>query len=355
MNQVKFPRGQSLFFDTLKSKVEDYFTKNNIKKKTGNYKLYTKTYVFLGLLLLLYFIILFLPAHPAIILTLFALEGLTLAGIGFNVMHDAAHGSYSAKPWVNDMMAHSLDMIGGSTYYWKTKHNIIHHTFTNIDGMDDDIEIPFMRTTEQQKLRWHHRFQHIYSLILYCFQYLFWVFYADFKKYFTGKINGMKIPKMKVKDHFIFWIAKSFSIFILFVLPVIMLGWKVGLLGLLVLFLVTGITISVVFQMAHVVEERDFPVPDSATSKMEDEWAIHQIKTTANFATRNKFLTWTLGGLNFQVEHHLFPRISHIHYPALNKIVKETCSEFKLPYGEFPSLLGAIQSHLRLLKSLGRA
>ena len=355
MNQVKFPKAQTNFFDTLKNKVEDYFVRNNIKKKTGNQKLYTKTYVFFGSLILFYMLIMFLSAHPILILFLFALEGLALAGIGFNIMHDAAHGSYSSKPWVNNMMAHSLDMIGGSTFYWKTKHNIIHHTFTNIGGVDDDIEIPFMRTTEQQERKWYHRFQHIYSLLLYCFQYLFWVFYADFKKYFTGKINGISAPKMKTGDHFIFWIAKVLSIFVLFVLPIMILGWKVGLMGIAVLFLVTGVSISMVFQMAHLVEERDFPVPEAGTSKMEDEWAIHQVKTTANFATRNKFLTWVLGGLNFQVEHHLFPRISHIHYPALNKIVKETCTEFKLPYGEFNTFRGAMLSHLRLLRSLGRA
>ena len=355
MSKVKFQNSPSPFFDTLKKKVELYFSENQIAKKTGNRRLFTKTYILVAQLVITYFLILFLPVADVWKYLLFVLQGLTLAGIGFNVMHDGAHGSYSSRKWVNNLMGHSLDFIGGSTFFWKTKHNIIHHTYTNIDGMDEDIDIPFMRTTEEQEKKWYHKYQHIYGPMLYCLQYLFWVFYSDFKKYFTGKIGGIKYPKMKTKDHIIFWVSKAVSITVFFAIPVIVLGWWLGLTGLLLMCITTGITISIVFQMAHLVEHREFPVPDPTSNKIENEWAIHQVHTTANFATKSKLADFLLGGLNFQVEHHLFPRISHVHYKNLNKIVKETCQEFNLHYGEYPSLPAAIRSHLRFLRQMGTA
>lgn len=355
MSKVKFQSNGNAFFDTLKQKVEQYFNENNITKKTGNRKLFTKTYILVAQLLLSYFLILFLPVADIWKYLLFIIEGITLAGIGFNVMHDGAHGSYSSRKWVNNIMAHSLDFIGGSTFMWKSKHNIIHHTYTNIDGVDEDIDIPFMRTTESQEKKWFHRFQHLYSPVLYSLQYIFWVFYSDFRKYFSGKIGGLNYSKMKVKDHVIFWFAKAASITIFFVLPVIILGWGLGITGLLLMCVTTGISVSIVFQMAHLVEHRDFPLPDPNTNKIENEWAIHQVHTTANFATQSNLANFLLGGLNFQVEHHLFPKISHIHYRNLNRIVKETCKEFNLHYGEFPSLPAAIRSHFRLLRQLGTA
>jgi len=355
MATVKFINKPNLFFDSLKNKVENYFSTNKISSKAGNQTLFTKSYILIAQLVILYFLILFLPVHWFWIMFLFGLQGITLAGIGFNMMHDGAHGSFSTRKWVNDVMAHSLDFIGGSTFMWKTKHNVIHHTYTNISGMDEDISIPFMRTTVEQEKKWYHRYQHIYSVALYCLQYIFWVFFSDFKKYFTGKIGEIAYPKMKTKDHIIFWVAKAFSIGVFFVLPVLVLGPLLGILGLFFMCLVVGLSISIIFQMAHMVEERQFPVPDPVTRKIENEWAVHQIYTTANFATKSKFISYLVGGLNFQVEHHLFPRISHIHYPAINELVKETCKEFNLSYGEFPSLLGAIKSHFRFLKQMGTA
>lgn len=114
-----------------------------------------------------------------------------------------------------------------------------------------------------------------------------------------------------------------------------------------------GCRISIVFQLAHVVEETTFPLAIQPPEKMEDEWALHQLKTTANFGTQSKFITWWAGGLNFQVEHHLFPKISHIHYPAISKIVKQTCRELGIPYLEHHTMREAIRSHIAHLKLMG--
>ncbi|HRF18380.1 MAG TPA: fatty acid desaturase, partial [Chitinophagaceae bacterium] len=111
---------------------------------------------------------------------------------------------------------------------------------------------------------------------------------------------------------------------------------------------------SIVFQLAHTVEHTHFPQANPETHKMEDEWAIHQLKTTANFATSNKLISWWVGGLNFQIEHHLFPKISHVHYPAISKIIKKACKDFNIPYIEYPKMRLAVASHVSHLKNLSR-
>jgi linoleoyl-CoA desaturase len=127
------------------------------------------------------------------------------------------------------------------------------------------------------------------------------------------------------------------------------------ILGYLIVSMVTGIVIAVVFQLAHVVESVSFNNPDDTNGVIEQEWAIHQINTTSNFATKNPLVSWFTGGLNYQVEHHLFPRISHVHYPALNKIVRETCEKFGVQYNEYGTVIAAVRSHTRHLKTMGIA
>jgi linoleoyl-CoA desaturase len=134
-----------------------------------------------------------------------------------------------------------------------------------------------------------------------------------------------------------------------------MVGFVKALIGFLIITFICGLFISVVFQLAHIVEGTHFPQPDTESNKIEQEWAIHQVSTTANFATKSKIVSWLLGGLNFQVEHHLFPRVSHIHYPKINQFVKETCQEFNIVYLEHATVLKAFRSHLLHIKKLGRA
>jgi linoleoyl-CoA desaturase len=132
-----------------------------------------------------------------------------------------------------------------------------------------------------------------------------------------------------------------------------MVGWLPTLIGFAVVSAACGLSISIVFQLAHVVEATAFPQPDELSHRIEEEWAIHQVNTTANFATKNRILSWCLGGLNYQVEHHLFPKISHVHYPKINQLVKETCIEHNVHYIEYPTLLHALHSHIMHIKRLG--
>ncbi|MCW3083868.1 MAG: fatty acid desaturase [Bacteroidetes bacterium] len=355
MQKVSFNNKNSVFFNALKEKVDTYFKSNNIKE-TGNYKLYLKT-IFLSLsAITLYTILVFFTPSLWISILLCCLMGVNLAGIGFNVMHDGAHGSFSTKTWVNELMGYSLNAMGGSVYLWKYKHNVNHHSFTNIEGMDDDIDIkPWIRVHTDQKKYWYHRFQHVYWAILYGVTYLLWIFVQDFKKYFTGKIGDLPFRKMDVKEHVIFWVGKLLYIAAFIVLPLFTVGILETIIGYLIIAFVTGFIIAIVFQLAHIVEDASFETPTSTNHKVESEWAVHQIQTTANFATKSKIVSWFTGGLNFQVEHHLFPRISHIHYPKISELVRETCAQFGIPYLEFPTVLSAVRSHVVHLKYVGRA
>ncbi len=295
----------------------------------------------------------------------YGIMGLAFAGIGFNVMHDGAHGSYSKHAWLNKIMANSLNLLGGSAFLWAEKHNVVHHSFTNIEGIDDDIDLwPLLRVNTAKKKLWFHKYQHIYGLPLYTVAYLAWIYMQDFKKYFTGKVVDRPFKnKLNTFQHIEFWASKVvyFSMFVL--VPAYFIGFTTAILGYLLMAIVTGICITIVFQLAHVVEDIHF-VTDKAdadnanividTIHVQDDWATHQIRTTSNFSTKSKFLTWALGGLNFQVEHHLFPKISHIHYPKINEIVKKTCEDFNVQYNEIPSFFKAVRSHIMHLKVIGQ-
>ena len=271
-------------------------------------------------------------------------------------MHDGGHGSFSKSKSLNKIAAISVNFLGASSIMWNMKHNIIHHTYTNIDGIDDDIEAkPYLRMCATQKRYWMHRFQHYYVWFLYTLLHLIWVFLTDYQKYFKRRIGTVPIKKLSVKEHFGFWGAKVGYMIVFMLLPIFMVGFVKWLVGFLIASMVTGFIISVVFQLAHAVEHTQFPLPVADTNKIENEWAIHQVETTANFATKNKLISWLVGGLNFQIEHHLFPKVSHIHYPAISKIIKQTCIDFGIHYIEYPKMRHAIASHASYLRRMGRA
>ncbi len=267
-------------------------------------------------------------------------------------MHDAGHGTFSSNKNLNDVLSYSLNLLGGNIFLWKLKHNIAHHTYTNIEGEDFDIEVKFMRLHEDQQFKAHHRFQRYYFILLYSISYIAWVFYQDFEKYFRQRLSkSSPLFRFPLRERVIFWVSKLINVFVLIIIPVYNVGWITALLGLLIAGMACGLCLAVVFQLAHVVSETEFTVKQDESS-IENEWMVHQLASTANFATKNKVLTWLLGGLNFQVEHHLFPRISHIHYPDLNKIVKKTRLEYGIVYNEFNSFSNAFQSHLGVIKSM---
>jgi linoleoyl-CoA desaturase len=356
MLKFTFDNSQNAFFSTLKQKVDAYFSEKKLDQ-AGNWRLYTKSIVQLSSAALLYAVLVFMTPAPLISVFLCMLLGINLGVIGFNVMHEGGHQSFSKHAWINKASAYTLNVLGGITYFWKIKHNVNHHTFTNVEGMDSDIDVkPFMRLHEDQPRYWYHRFQHVYWVVLYGISYLAWIFYEDFEKYFSGRFSAnSEKKKLDLKEHLIFWFTKIGYIGVYLVLPVIMVGWLQALVGFFIITVTCGLVISVVFQLAHVVQGTQFHTVQEQSGDSKQAWAIHQLKTTANFGTSSRFLHWLLGGLNFQIEHHLFPRISHIHYPQVSRFVRETCREYNIAYIEYTSMFKAIASHLLHLKKLGRA
>ncbi len=354
MSTPKFLQSQGNFHMALKQRVNQYFTDRK-EESTGNKSLIFKAVLLFSCYLFLYANVVFFTPAWWVAIPECILFGILTAVIGFNIMHDGGHGSFSKSKLVNKLAGGSINVLGASAVMWHMKHNIIHHTYTNIDGVDDDLSVgPWLRMAFTQKKRWIHKFQHYYVWFLYLMPYIMLLFVTDFDKYFNKKIGSVPIRKLSTKEHIYFWVAKAIYAFMLIGLPIYLLGFVTWLIGFLCATMVTGFVMIVVFQLAHNVEHTDFPMPAEPSGKIENEWAIHQVETTANFATHNKLISWLVGGLNFQIEHHLFPKISHVHYPAISKIIRQTCAEFGITYIEYPKMRHAIVSHVAYLKKLGQ-
>ncbi|ATL47182.1 acyl-CoA desaturase [Chitinophaga caeni] len=355
MPKVSFNNKNATFFKSLKKEVDLYFSNKNIRQ-SGDRRLHSKTIILILTALGIYISLLFWQDIPVILgISMCGILGFTLAAIGFNVMHDACHGSYSSKNWVNQTLGLTLNTLGGNSFIWKQKHNIVHHTYTNVDGVDDDIaKSPFIRHCSTQKWNPMHRYQHLYIIFLYAISSFAWVFFFDFEKYLKKRVHTTQLQKMQFSDHLVFWFSKVMYLVFYVGLPVLLLGWKPWLIGFVAMHLVMGFTLAIVFQLAHVVEETSFEFVHEDDKVIENEWAIHQVNTTSNFAPGNAIISWWAGGLNYQVEHHLFPRISHVHYPELSKIVRMKCEEFGVKYNSMPTMFEAVRSHFRFIKELGQ-
>lgn len=355
---IKFSRIDSAnFFRTLNKRINTYFKENNLKK-TGNWKLYLKTIVMFTIFLTPYFLILTIDMPQWLQLLLTIVIGIGMAGVGMNVMHDGNHGSFSSKKWVNNLMGSSIYILAGNVYNWKVQHNVLHHTYTNIQGHDEDIEagrvIRFSKHADWHKM---HKYQQYYSIFLYGLLTINWAITTDFKQSYDYLKRGLSYGKFPnpIKQWTILAISKAIYISVWVVIPILVLNlawWKI-LIGFFVMHYVAGLILSVTFQLAHVMPVTEMPLPDEE-GNMKNTWAIHQLFTTANFAPKNKLVGWFTGGLNRQIEHHLFSNISHIHYKDIAKIVKKTAQEFNLPYNEYKTTREAIISHFKQLKELGK-
>jgi linoleoyl-CoA desaturase len=356
MNSAVFnkkPASESLY-TALNAEIEHYFTTNNLSKK-GNRHLYFKSLFFAISIIYSYIqLVFFTPASLWLAIPLCIFAGFTLAFIGFNIMHDACHGSYSEHKKVNEFFSYSMNLLGSCAFIWKVKHNVVHHSFTNIDGIDADIiQTKLLRFAPTQKKRAVHRYQHIYAVFLYAISYAVWIFFNDFEKYFKQKVYLTPIPNFDAKQRTIFWISKLYYLTVYLAIPIIMVGWLKAVVGFALISAACGVMLSVVFQLAHVVEKTEFEDATDTVLHLEADWAEHQLNTTADFATDNRLVSWLLGGLNFQVEHHLFPYISHVHYPKIQPIVKRVCEEHGIEYRSYPKLRDAVISHFTMMKILG--
>ncbi len=356
--RVRFARPEKgSFRNTLTARVKEYFKDQNLSNK-ANTVMVIKTITMLALYLIPYLLLLTVASGPGAVILMFFIMGLGMSGIGMSVMHDAAHGAYHSNRLVNKIFTSSIYLISGNAATWKIQHNILHHTFTNIEGMDEDLETSgLIRLHPSQRWSPLHRFQKFYTPLVYGLLTLNWVMAKDFKqliRYYKRGIGGH--TPQSIKREWVILILTKILYFGLFVaLPLILVpvAWYWIMAGFVLMHFTAGVILSFVFQLAHMVEgveNKEMP----ADGYMEDEWMEHQLKTTANFARKSWLINWYVGGLNFQVEHHLFPNICHIHYPAISKIVEQTAREFNLPYFEYPRLSHALKAHMRHLDNMGR-
>ncbi|MVM32143.1 acyl-CoA desaturase [Spirosoma sp. HMF4905] len=354
---LKFkPIQPSPFFAITRQRVDAYFSQHGLSPH-ANGAMWVKALFFLGGYVLLYGLILSNQFGSWTMLSLAAGLGICIACIGFNVSHDALHGAFSSRSWVNRLLGGSFYLLGANPYVWKLTHNIVHHTYTNISGHDEDIEVApgLVRLDAQDTLHPWHRYQQWYTFPLYTLASLSWVLRKDYVKFFKRQI-GQQAPASHPRSEYVkLFVSKTLYYICFLLLPALVLDlswWQVGV-GFLVMHLTEGLVLGLIFQLAHAVEGTSYPVPD-ATGNIQEAWAVHQLYTTANFAPRSALAAFICGGLNRQIEHHLFPKICHIHYPAISAIVKRTAAECNLPYLENRSFGSALASHFRLLKKLGR-
>ena len=352
IRKITFPAKDRAFHDELHRRVDAYFAARGLSKKADR-RMWIKVALVLGAFVGLYLTILLAGLPMLANLVLAVVLGAVIAQIGFNVGHDAIHGSVSERPWVNNLLAMGFDVVGASSYNWSHAHNFVHHTYTNVPGVDHDLDpgpwLVFKPTAKPHAL---HRFQHMYAWALYGLTTVVWLLKKDFVQMLepdprtgerTSTKNILKVLRAK---------ALYIVFFVVVPLAVMDITWWQLLLGSLAMHWATGTSLAVVFQLAHCVEETDFPQPEG--EKLARGFSAHQLMTTCNFAGQSPVATFFTGGLNHQVEHHLFPKISHVHYPAIAPIVKQTAAEFGLPYLENPTFFAALRSHTRALKRFGR-
>jgi len=353
---ITFPRrGAEQFVRDVKARVADYFEVTG-KSSKADWTMWVKTVILLTMVFGSYAAIMSNHFSPLAMWGFAFVMGVGFAGSGFGISHDALHGAYSSNQTVNRLLGFSFDIFGANSYMWKLTHNVIHHTYTNIEGVDEDIDYaPFLRLSPHGKYGPQHRYQHLYGFLTYSIATLFWVFVKDYKYFLKRDLGPYKNKKHPKSEVAILAIGKIVHYSWMLIIPAIVVhvAWWQFLIGFLTVHLTAGIILGVVFQLAHVVEGTDYPLPDTGGS-MEHTWLLHEMVTTADFAPNNKLLTWYVGGLNFQIEHHLFPKVCSVHYRAISKIVKATAEENGIPYNVQPTLFSAIRSHYRMLKAMGR-
>ncbi|HVI44679.1 MAG TPA: acyl-CoA desaturase [Chitinophaga sp.] len=363
INIVRFaPKGNSSFIDTLTDRVRDYFQTSGISPY-ANGGMWRKTIVMILCYCIPYALIIGSAGSGNIWLfwLFWFLMGCGTVGIGTSIMHDANHGTYSPNKKVNAFLGHILEVIGGYSVNWKIQHNLLHHTYTNIDGLDEDINtIALLRLSPRQQWYWFHRYQHLYAWFFYMCMTLFWMTAKDYLQVVRYKQLNLLIKQKVTLRKAIFDITwyKLFYYAYVLVLPLMLSGqpWYFVLTGFVIMHLTAGFILACIFQPAHIIPDATFPEPTVKDGKrhIKDSWAVHELVNTANFAPNSRLLSWLIGGLNFQIEHHLFTNICHIHYRRIAPIVKEIAEAFGLPYHVKPTFWKALTDHAKMLKILGK-
>ncbi|MFZ1688496.1 MAG: acyl-CoA desaturase [Flavobacteriales bacterium] len=347
--------GSSKFGAILRERVNAYFKDSHIPVK-GDARLVPKVVSMLALFMVPWILVLSVEMNVWVALLMVIATGAGMAGVGMTVMHDALHGASSKHPWLNKLLGGSMYLLGSDVFAWKIQHNVLHHTHTNVDMFDQDIESRgILRFSEHAPLKRVHRFQHVYAFFFYGLLTITKLV-NDF--FMLAKVARSGVPGQKVRNVPVGYATmigvKLTHVFVFIALPIWVtpFTWWQVVLGFLVMHFTAGLILGSVFQLAHVVEGAVQPTPDTA-GVIASDWTVHELLTTSDFAPKNRVITWFTGGLNYQIEHHLFPYISHLHYASIAPIVQRTAQEFGLPYNVKPTMWQALRSHVRRLWQLG--
>jgi linoleoyl-CoA desaturase len=353
--RVRFAE-RGAFARDLDAGVAAYFEKPGANRSRRDApRMYLKTLVILAWFVGSWAALVFVAERPWQGVLAAVSLGLSIAGVGMCIQHDANHGAYSRLRWVNRLFGATLDVMGVSSFIWRPKHNVAHHTFTNVGGVDFDLDFGGLaRLAPTQARRSWHRYQQLYLWFFYGFLLPKWVFFDDFVILRSRLIGVHPLPKPGRADlaSFVFW--KLFFVGWAIVIPLLFHPWWQVLLFHLLAAFTLGWTLGTVFQLAHCSGEAEFPI-EPAERRLTTDFATHQLETTVDFAPKSRLVTWFCGGLNFQVEHHLFPKVCHVHYPALSLIVADVAARHGLRHRSQPTLALALGSHYRHLRSMGRA
>jgi linoleoyl-CoA desaturase len=355
--KISFLKEEGRDFTTvLRERVNHFFKEARLSTR-ANMAMYSKTIFYMAFVVLNYALILSGIGGMVGFFCLFVLFGFAISIGTMNIAHDALHGAYASSSPGNRALGLIMDLFGASSFYWKKEHTIDHHTFTNIAEHDADLGVPawIMRLCPKAPHYWNHRFQHVYALFLYAINLMKWVYYSDLKRiYKILKLRNNAPGNPSNLEIFLLIAFKCIHVFLFIALPILILpyAWWVVVLGYFAFLASAGITLTVIFQLAHIVENVTFPLPDEE-GKIDNSFLKHQLATTSNFAVNSRLISFLFGGLNFQVEHHIFPHVCHMHLRKISRIVKETAREFGLPYHENPTFFAAVCSHFRTLKRLG--
>ncbi len=347
------------FVRELKHRVNQYFRNKNISTK-ANTAMVIKTIAMVSFFLIPYGILVSGRVESLYFhYLLWVCIGLGVGGIGMSVMHDANHGAYSKHKAINRIIGRFIDLVGGNAPNWKIQHNVLHHTYTNIYGLDTDLGAgSVLRLSPQQKRRKIHKYQFIYAWFLYSFMTLVWMTIKDYAQMIEFKKKNLTSNNHNRSfwlEYTLMIVIKGFYYSYMVLIPILILpfAWWQVLLGVVLMQLTTGFVLATTFQLAHIMPETTLDLPKEKEF-LEENWIVHQLKTTTNFAKKNWLISWYIGGLNFQIEHHLFPNICHIHYKKISKIVEETSKEYNITYNNIPTLFGALYHHAVVLRRLGR-
>ena len=355
-NSIKFSPSKDDFAKELRKRVNQYFKENNISRYADT-NMILKTIFMLALYVVPFVLLLTYFENTFLTLLMWVLTGFGMAGVGLSIMHDANHHAYSKNAKINIILGKLLNFVGGSDVNWRIQHNVLHHTYTNVNGMDEDIDSGIlMRFSPDQKRRKAHRYQHIYAWFLYGFMTIMWTFTKDYSQFARYKKRDLLKTQGKSEGLMLFTLILSKVLYlgVFFVLPLLFAPtpWWVTVVGFFGMHFIAGLTLACIFQPAHVVPTSDFQAPEDGQIKT--DWAVNQLLNTANFAPKSRLFSWYVGGLNYQIEHHLFPNICHVHYRKISHIVRDTAFEYNLPYYSYKTFLSALGGHAKMLYNLGK-